>query len=395
MRVYAVTEPVPPVASSPQAPALVSREFDLRAVTPIYKGAAQPDGVDERFPFRGPSLRGQLRAWWRAVHPYTDIERLRALEYRLFGGVHGENPRASRVALGLSDMSSTTGKKSDLPRTASVGTDFPYALWVDREGDKVLYHLDAMARLRVSFRLLPGDEALLGRESEHIERALRALILLGGSGSRSRRGLGRLWSDELFGATLDKPERLDSLLQELAPPAGTRPWPSLAGVRVAWKRGATLPTASKAANEALTDFRELRGMRSLGGKNFDGSRRLREAQEDWLRVRDHRPHPNAFTAALGMPLIYRSSNGHLDGVTTLGPGRGDRLPSPLHIRPVPTPSGWAPVIVALQPWFRGEIRARNRKQHDQGGRLNPDAVNILLDGLAARGWDVSPAGGAR
>jgi len=69
------------------------------------------------------------------------------------------------------------------------------------------------------------------------------------------------------------------------------------------------------------------------------------------------------------------------------------LPSPIHIRPVPTRGGWAAVIIALQPWFTGDILSKNRQMGDRSGSLHPGAVDTLLGGLAGLGWDLGTSGG--
>ncbi len=366
------------------------RAFDLQALTPIYKGADNPNGIDRDYPFRGPALRGQLRAWWRATQETTSVDALRVREHALFGGVFEGDPRASRVSVGLSGMSSKPARKGQL--RALSGGSYDYALWVDRNGDEELYHVDAKGEVLVRAAGLAGDRDLI--DPDQLDRAVKAMVLLGGAGSRSRRGMGRLWSDTLFGATLSGIADLQKIVDGLSPSAARRDWPSLAGARVAWKRGKTFPKPGQAVDAALEDFKALRGMQSLGGRNFDGSQRMKRAQQDWLRVRNNQPPVKAFTAALGMPLMYRSTNGHLNGVTKVEPRHGDRLPSPVHLRPVPTNGGYAAVIIALQPWYRGEIEANNRAMGRHAGTLDPDAIDLLLDqGFATRGWDVTPRRG--
>ncbi len=368
--------------------------FDLQAITPIYKGAANPDSVDPSYPFRGPSLRGQLRTWWRAMQPTTAVRELWDREHRLFGGVFKDDePRASRVHVGLSDMSSSPCKKGDL--RARAGSELPYALWVDRRGEHLAYHVDARATMHLSAARLgtacePDDDELRG-----LVDVARAMVLFGGAGSRSRRGLGRLWSDDLLGATVSGPAALASLIAPLCPPRATRPWPSLAGALIAWKEGAPR-TASLAANEALEDFKALRGMKSVDGRRFVAGERLDQAQADWIAVRDGTDMPQAFTPALGMPLLYRSSNRHLQGTTDVLPEGRDRLPSPVHVRPVPVGGGqYAAVLLLLQPWYRGEIRADNRLMRRKNrGSLAHDAIWILAEGFARKGWEIHAIGGA-
>ena len=58
-------------------PGQVSWRLRLRAVTPIYKGGSNPKGIDAGRPFRGASIRGLLRYWWRATVDERDPERVR------------------------------------------------------------------------------------------------------------------------------------------------------------------------------------------------------------------------------------------------------------------------------------------------------------------------------
>ncbi len=82
MRLYQAKESwsEEPTSASPDAGGYAC-SFDIESVTPIYKGSARPDGIDPAYPFRGPALRGQLRAWWRATQRTTSVDALRAKEH--------------------------------------------------------------------------------------------------------------------------------------------------------------------------------------------------------------------------------------------------------------------------------------------------------------------------
>ncbi len=367
------------------------RELDLTALTPIYKGGADPDGIDESYPFRGPTIRGQLRTWWRATQDTTNLETLRLAERDLFGGVFekdaaerqdpGAKPRpaASLVRVGLSDMSSKRGRP---------GLGLKYAVgWVD--GGAEAYHLEARGRLRVE---VPGEHGAA------MDRALRAWLLLGGVGSRSRRGLGKVWT-----TTSDVIEPLasaDDLLAQLAllmPTQATRPWPSLSGLRIA-----ILPrlenTATGAVAAGLTAFQRLRGMKSLGGHNFSGEDRAPEFQQEWLALRNRSAILPGFTPALGMPLTYRSSNGHLaDRSVNLSPhvrglDKGTRLPSPVLIGVVPVGRRYQPVITLLTPWSRTPFSGHHGGMPVRG-TTDPRAVDVVATALASAGWQVHALSG--
>ena len=72
--------------------------LQCRFITPVMGGGAIPKKPDERSPIRVPSIRGQLRFWWRATHRDLDLETLRDRETQLFGGVGGE-PTASALSV--------------------------------------------------------------------------------------------------------------------------------------------------------------------------------------------------------------------------------------------------------------------------------------------------------
>lgn len=164
-----------------------------------------------------------------------------------------------------------------------------------------------------------------------------------------------------------------------------------------WPR--TFARPGEAVDHALEAFKDLRGMRSLDNPHFDGSHRLPEAQRDWVSVRHGEDLQAAFTAALGMPLAYRSTNGHLDGTTIVEPRDRDRdrLPSPVHLRPVPLArGGYAAVVLALRPWFAGAIQAKNRRMNrNNGGSLDPHAIDVLVEGFRGRDWMVHGVVGGR
>lgn len=409
-RPFKVAEVADPFLGSPDQDRERSLHFDIEALTPIYKGAAHPNGIDEKYPFRGTALRGQLRMWWRALRPTTSAADLWEEEYRLFGGVHGNRPRASRVRVGVMGMQSQPARMGDLSR--ATGGSYRYALGMDnsaREGIK--YHLNARGEVLASWGPLLRDEPKEPRERDPepalldtVRPALEAMVLFGGMGSRTRRGLGRLWSKKLFGDGFSGPEELAERIAPWCPVDKPRPWPSLSGVRVLWWPH-VFGKPGEAVDHALNAFQKLRGMENLGNGHFYGGNRLPEAQRDWERVRDGRDLDGAFTAALGMPLVYRSFKGkHLKGETRVTPrvkgdrrGTYDRLPSPVQIRPVPVKGGgYAAVIFALRPWFEVEILAVNGEMHRRNrGRLDPSAVDILVDGFRRRDWRVCVAGGAR
>jgi CRISPR type III-B/RAMP module RAMP protein Cmr1 len=344
-----------------------SRTFPVRALTPIYKGGANPKGIDEGLPFRGPTLRGALRSWWRATTDEVDKDRLRERELRLFGGVFVKPPVASKVIVIARDNRSVSSDKAP--------PELGYALWVDRGRDSGVarYHVDASATIQVR---CPTDA------KDAIERALKAWLLLGGVGSRSRRGLGSVWTEEAeLVPRFTGGEDWARAVRLLVPAAGSRPWPSLSGIRLLTAPG-TFISAVSAVQKALDDMHDVRGMRKQGGV-FTGAHRQPEFQKDWLAVKDGRGTVGA-TAALGLPLPYRSSTGHFQGGRIAEPVGENRLPSPVLIKPVRLANGqYVAGIAVLRLWAFPKVAVSHTSVT---GQVREEGLDALVRGLRGKQW---------
>lgn len=74
--------------------------IEVELVTPCISS-----GVDQSVAeFRAPSIRGELRSWFRWLGGSRDEEQA------VFGGVHGEAPSASQVIVRVRSTSFTKGK---------------------------------------------------------------------------------------------------------------------------------------------------------------------------------------------------------------------------------------------------------------------------------------------
>ncbi|RME27934.1 MAG: type III-B CRISPR module RAMP protein Cmr1 [Deltaproteobacteria bacterium] len=372
MRKLATT---PPALSLPDvAPGRWTTTFTVQTLTPIYKGGANPKGIDRDRPFRESSLRGQLRTWWRATSPLTDVAALRTAERKLWGGVFGDQVQASDVRVGFSQQHSRPARQ--VPGTR-------YVLWPhnpDKE-DALAFHAEgATARLRV--------EASNNVRGE-VERALSAWLLLGGLGGRTRRGLGRVWHEgfsplpRFFGSTDDWLRQLC----ELAPPAATRDWPSLGGARV---------VVGPVKNDALAAWKHaIDMMQSVRMSGFNGQSpplrgvpRPAALRSDFPQIVQGQRFTSA-RAALGLPIQFRTPRqpGRDSFHATLNIVHGNRFPSPVLFALVPLRSRYAPAFVALSTPYPREIQAKN-KANRTPGTLDPRGVDLFMD-AAATGWDTT------
>ena len=351
-------------------------QLDITASTPIFKGGADPDRVDEGRPLRATSVRGNLRVWWRATSQISDVAELHAAEEALFGGVHGTSnkPVASRVRV------SCTAQTSRAASVSALGGKMGYATKLVIDGnstDKKLFHDDASGRIAIS--------APRGA-SEDLRRAIHAWLLLGGIGGRTRRGLGQLQTSHSdFPTAFPNPHAWWQTVQGLAKPTRAAPWPQVQGARALFFDHST-SSAVAASDLALKAFQKVRGMRSLGGKNFSGDTRAKEIQQDWLTIRSGRGKLHGYAMSFGMPLVYDSANGHLPGKVTFEPSTSsfNRFPSPVLIRAIHTEGGWYPAIVMLPIWVRPTFEAK--KQRGLQGQVDPRALDVLARELTTADW---------
>ena len=184
-------------------------EFDLEVITPAVVGGAIAQKI-ESDGLRVPTLRGQLRFWFRALTgAWCPIDRLPKIESEVWGSTE----RASSVVLRSRLVQPTTPGKFDkrafLNRARETGGSAPvqqkrqvaglsYLSYGLDEASKSkgrqqrLYWPPGQARFRVSARFAQrGQSAAADPEAAFI-CSLWLLTHLGGVGSRSRRGWGSL-----------------------------------------------------------------------------------------------------------------------------------------------------------------------------------------------------------
>ncbi|HND31373.1 MAG TPA: type III-B CRISPR module RAMP protein Cmr1 [Myxococcota bacterium] len=368
----------------------------LTLLTPLYKGGANPEKADPNVPFRGPSIRGQLRFWWRATSEITDLEQLRAAERELFGGVFGEKgdnhqkrPVASKVRVGVTDQKSDIVPKS----LATQGkTDLDYILWVVDKNNitKTTFHQStgASGSLQISG---PANHKL------SLHKALVAFLLCGGLGSRSRRGLGSVWleSENVGIPATGFASEQDFLakIKELIPQhSGPRKWPTLSGARLILGR----PVGT--ALDALVRLSvAMQGVRS----SFKNKNRPIQFQKTWASVAAGNGADVGYTAALGMPVPYHSKDSkRFSKERTLNckvpPGRGnaDRYPSPILFRTIKLKDNrFLPVMVVLQTPTPAKVSLNGeRKSELATGDFRPEGLEVFIKALDPAAWKVHPLG---
>lgn len=215
-------------------------EVTLRVVTPILGGSYKTRHIDDIDIIRAPSVRAHLRFWWRALyaHTYESAEALYKAERELWGGAAlnekdalsaGEEAQAikggrSPVEVRIINCS----PNEDLDDSNPLNSPGGYALWPARvKGAGTNGHLQRrLPQTKFTLQLI-GPECC----KSVLENVLRAWIIFGGYGSRTRRGLGSLavetektkWLPNTDrkapnGSRLPFGQALKMALQELFPP---------------------------------------------------------------------------------------------------------------------------------------------------------------------------------
>lgn len=160
--------------------------LQVEIVTPLFLGGADPRAEPE---LRGPSLRGAMRFWFRALLGGVvggDLTRLRDEESRVFGSTE----QASALGIRVKADRLYTKNYSDLVkgRDGKPRPGLSYLLFAARATKREVERKAFSPGQNFSLELWAADEVSLGEGYA----ALWLLGHLGGLGSRSRRGAGGL-----------------------------------------------------------------------------------------------------------------------------------------------------------------------------------------------------------
>ncbi len=342
--------------------ALQTIDVELETITPIIGGTARAGGPRHAAEalFRAPEIAAQIRHWWRVLEApgHASAADLYTREAELFGEVH-LTARRSAVEVNVATVGAVglDGERVTDPIEM-------YALWPAR-GDDWLARWRPGARLRVTIRM-PASERV------SLERALKAWILLGGYGGRTRRGCG-----SISPAAADRADWLPphatraALATALGAPAlwnqaPLRAVPSLGGSVLAI--GPASDNAGRAWRHALgwlRDFRQKPGAtdddaRGAGAGPRPGRSRWPEpdkirhlgAHRDGHGPRpEHGPAPAWPRSAFGLPIAFAAWDNDLALTWRRGQDVFKRLSSPLIVKPLALANGR---FVPLALWMYRE-----------------------------------------
>ena len=192
-----------------------TREYEL--ITPLFGGGTETQKADPVSVIRVPSIRGQLRFWWRAIRggQFSSIAEMKKIEDLIWGST--ETPSAVIIELKTVEEAKSTNEKHKIPFTVEKyqnrrGEDkytvrnspkiAPYAtfpLLPDKNQRKQAGWTSAPVRIGLKFKIeIRHPETVPvknGKEidlNDEVSATLWAWETFGGIGARTRRGFGAI-----------------------------------------------------------------------------------------------------------------------------------------------------------------------------------------------------------
>lgn len=334
--------------------ALSRAEYLFEIITPVFGGGvalnleprANVKPIDTATPIRGAGVRGQLRAWWRALYGVAcgSVREMRERETALWGAASRPGVVSLSIvdyALALQDVPIFSSEPNRAgtnwnPRPISKDGSLAYGAFPLQHtaGLNARGENGTLQRVTGTARLVVTDRNGTAAVSPEVSDAVEAWLTFGGIGGRTRRGFGcarRVGAHDAEQFALELAARL---------PTPRLPLPSFKNHRLVFGRPSTGPdTALEFALSKLKAFRQGEGRgRNPGANNHPG--RSRWPEPDEIRRIQHTHHQNHRPqhlvrkfprAAFGMPIIFHFKDAADPGNSTLVPRGKERLASPLRL----------------------------------------------------------------
>lgn len=146
-------------------------QFDeiIELITPSFCSGADQSKAE----IRAPSIRGELRWWFRALGGSQEEEQ------EIFGGIAGEEGTSSAVVVRISEITRGKSESRELPGNQKFFT-------MSRKGDESMIPAGRLFRLKILLRR--------NVETSRLNQAVEAMVQFGTIGLRSNRGCGAMQS---------------------------------------------------------------------------------------------------------------------------------------------------------------------------------------------------------
>lgn len=226
-----MSTPLPPVPTGRQR----RLEAQFLVTTPMFIG----DATQQAASIRPPSLKGALRFWWRALQwprlyqeeGATALKRLHHEEAELFGLAAKKDAQGhevggqARVTLRVESADVEVGRphiteKSSLPYLLGLGLFQPGK---PPKGGVKRSAIQPGGCFTLVLIGRPGRNGPTDAQWQSLEEALLVFGLLGGQGSRARKGLGSVSLQALKGGALQAPQTAEAYRQVISGLLGNLP----------------------------------------------------------------------------------------------------------------------------------------------------------------------------
>lgn len=319
-------------------------------ITPMYGGGTESTKVDKDMPIRASSIRGALRFWWRLLAKNKwQLNNIAKAESELWGGVGNgdDDSKAGKVLLKIAKQPKVADQNLVDYNDRSLSS-LRYVLFpAYNEPDESKSPHRLLRPDNMSFELQVAFVDTNDIQQRQVIETLQWWANFGGLGFRSRKGLGAIEVTECD----DFPEICQSLTTDDVKQAGCL-------LQIRQQNHPTGLRALEAGIQRYADFRQRAGVGRNVGQNPNHPGRSRFPEPDALRRiqrnlgydRRHEPVHQAGSvfprAVFGLPILFHSHQERAVNAT-VNPAFGERLASPLIIRPRKTGNGYQVVALAL------------------------------------------------
>ncbi len=340
---------IPAPAQLPETGKQQEDVFSLKLETPMYGGGAKAGDADSERPVRVPSVRGNLRFWWRMLFAKgLKGKELREKESAIWGST--ETPSSVFINVDCAPWNRFRKHEAAEPFGFQKYGAEAYALFpaMPQRQKNIAGHDILEEKMTFTLRLAYSEP--LGQDAiSEVRAALAAWIYFGGLGARTRRGLGTLSCEK---AELCGGGKLPGLKEIL----------TMNKDITLWTRSPRKSAALDAWHDALDVYKSYRQNRNPGQQRRPG--RSRWPEPDSLRklTGQHDPRhakpitgplPSFPRAALGLPIIFHfidrsdPKDVQLKGTQEGADKAAERMASPVITKAIFDGSAWRSAVVIL------------------------------------------------
>ncbi|MBM9520413.1 type III-B CRISPR module RAMP protein Cmr1 [Desulforhopalus vacuolatus] len=321
--------------------------YRIQLLTPVMGGGVKSFCPDETNPIRTPSVKGQLRFWWRTMQQVNSPEELMQREAAIWGGavtLDSNEGKASSVILNITEVDSVNKRLERDEKGMMDYKNFPGYVLFPLQGQKD----KNSSTLIPSFTLITSCSFSLEircpqEMQKEVEMSVKLWLLFGGIGARTTRGCGSLYCEEVMKEFSDG-EAIGQFVEKCSsvnsPAFGQSPVPLLAQGRFAFSPGYGSDPVKiwKEYLEKYKNFRQDDAKEKKFGRtswaDADGIRLLTKKYDKHL---PHFEKPYFPRAAYGLPVLYKfkDNKGDPEGTFEVRPVGGKtrtRWPSPVILK---------------------------------------------------------------